>query len=240
MSHTSFNTPTTITRASGLVTSIEVLTVDPEQQQSVGEQIRHFTTDFLVHQPGFVSASVHRSWDGTHIINYIQWDNDASFEQTRTNVTLQQHVSRLRTLALNVHQDLYEIVYTDDHTPLHVTTIAQEYDGDTFINVISTTPDQQQGLVEFVIGNDAQVFAGAHGYRSANFHQSHDGTKVINYSHWDTSQDFLDAINKMFQVSHLTMAQANSLATKIAGRQGQTDFRFYEVLLALHAAPVQA
>ncbi len=238
MSQTS-STPTTITLHGNLVTYIEVLTVEPEKQQLFIEQMRHFTADFLVHQPGFVSASVHRSWDQTHVVNYIQWNNATSFESTQTNPVLEQHTSHLRSLALSMHQDLYDVVYTDDHTSLHVTTIAQEYDDDTFINVISTTPDRQQGLVTFVTGNDAQVFAVAPGYRSANFHRSHDGTKVINYSHWDNQQAFLDAINTLFQVPGLTMEQANALATKVAAGQGQTDFRFYEVVLTLHTPTKQ-
>jgi heme-degrading monooxygenase HmoA len=86
-----------------------------------------------------------------------------------------------------------------------------------------------------VIGNDAKVFAGAPGYQSANFHRGHNGTHVINYSHWDSEQAFLDAINALFKLPNLTMEQANQMATAQAGGVGTTDFRFYTVVFSAHA-----
>ena len=33
----------------------------------------------MQHLPGFISASIHRSLDGTKVINYAQWRSQADF-----------------------------------------------------------------------------------------------------------------------------------------------------------------
>jgi len=110
-----------------------------------------------------------------------------------------------------------------------VTSIVEGGDFATFINVMHTTADQQGALVDFVIANDDRIFTPHPGFRSANFHRSRDGERVINYSHWTSEDDFLDAINAAMGVPGLTMSRANELAAAVAGTRGWTDFRFYTV-----------
>jgi heme-degrading monooxygenase HmoA len=33
---------------------------------------------FMATQPGFVSIALHRSKDGSHVVNYVQWRDDDS------------------------------------------------------------------------------------------------------------------------------------------------------------------
>jgi quinol monooxygenase YgiN len=58
-----------------VVTLINVFTVDPVDQQRLVEAWQRATDDVMRHLPGFVSANVHRSLDGTKVVNYAQWES---------------------------------------------------------------------------------------------------------------------------------------------------------------------
>jgi Antibiotic biosynthesis monooxygenase len=57
-----------------VVTLINVFTVDPVDQQRLVEAWGRATDDVMRHLPGFVSANLHRSLDGTKVVNYAQWE----------------------------------------------------------------------------------------------------------------------------------------------------------------------
>jgi hypothetical protein len=56
------------------VTLINVFTVEPENQQRLVEAWQRGTEEVMRHIPGFVSANIHRSLDGTKVVNYAQWE----------------------------------------------------------------------------------------------------------------------------------------------------------------------
>ena len=62
-----------------VVTLINVFTVDPVDQQRLVEAWQRATDDLMRHLPGFVSANVHRSLDGTKVVNYAQWESQEAF-----------------------------------------------------------------------------------------------------------------------------------------------------------------
>lgn len=70
---------TTISADSPVVTLINVFTVEPTRQEELVELWQRATDD-LRHLPGFVSANVHRSFDGTKVVNYAQWQTRESFQ----------------------------------------------------------------------------------------------------------------------------------------------------------------
>ena len=55
-----------------VVTQITTVKVPPENQTEV-LQLMTERARFMATQPGFVSVSLHRSEDGGHIVNYVQW-----------------------------------------------------------------------------------------------------------------------------------------------------------------------
>jgi quinol monooxygenase YgiN len=71
---------TTITEKSGLVTFINVFTVEPSNQQELVDILARATDTSASRVPGFVSAALHRSIDGTRVTMYAQW---ASLEHYR-------------------------------------------------------------------------------------------------------------------------------------------------------------
>jgi len=64
---------TTIAENSGLVTAINVFTVDPSNQQRLLDLLEGMTETSVRGLPGFVSAALHRSVDGCRVTMYSQW-----------------------------------------------------------------------------------------------------------------------------------------------------------------------
>lgn len=62
-----------------VVTLINVFTVDPANQQRLVELWQRATDEVMSHLPGFISANVHRSLDGTKVVNYAQWESQDAF-----------------------------------------------------------------------------------------------------------------------------------------------------------------
>jgi quinol monooxygenase YgiN len=60
-------TMTTISKDAKLVTFINVFTVEPANQQRLVDLLARFTDASVRHAPGFVSAALHRSLDGTKV-----------------------------------------------------------------------------------------------------------------------------------------------------------------------------
>lgn len=71
--------PTHISPEQQVFTLINVFTVTPENQQQLAETLAETTETIARHLPGFISASIHKSSDGTRVVNYGQWVDQASF-----------------------------------------------------------------------------------------------------------------------------------------------------------------
>jgi heme-degrading monooxygenase HmoA len=79
----------------GIVTLINVFTVDPADQQQLVERWQQATEDVMRHQPGFVSASIHRSLDGTKVVNYAQWESREAFAAMFQDPQASAHLTQL-------------------------------------------------------------------------------------------------------------------------------------------------
>jgi antibiotic biosynthesis monooxygenase (ABM) superfamily enzyme len=55
------------------VTLINVFTVEPENQDRLIEAWQRSTDEVIRHLPGFVSANIHASLDGTKVVNYARF-----------------------------------------------------------------------------------------------------------------------------------------------------------------------
>ncbi len=64
---------TRIATGQHIVTLVNVFTVAPDRQQALVDLLVAATEQTMCHQPGYVSANIHRSLDGTKVVNYAQW-----------------------------------------------------------------------------------------------------------------------------------------------------------------------
>jgi heme-degrading monooxygenase HmoA len=78
-----------------VVTLINVFTVDPVTQQELVDAWRQATDEVMRQLPGFVSASIHRSVDGTKVVNYAQWETREAFAAMFQNPQASAHLTRL-------------------------------------------------------------------------------------------------------------------------------------------------
>ncbi len=85
-------TDTTITQDADVMTLVNVFTVEPENQQELVEILIQATDAVMCDLPGFISANVHRSGDGTRVINYAQWARREDFEAMRKEARAAGHM----------------------------------------------------------------------------------------------------------------------------------------------------
>ena len=79
----------------GVVTLINVFTVDSSRQQQLVELWQHATEHVMSRLPGFISASIHRSLDGTKVINYAQWESREAFAAMFRHPQASEQLTRL-------------------------------------------------------------------------------------------------------------------------------------------------
>ena len=89
----------TIAKGRNVLTLINVFTVDPEKQQALVQLLVDATEHTMKALPGFVSASIHRSLDGTRVVNYAQWASFEAFEAMRRNADAMPHLKAAAQLA---------------------------------------------------------------------------------------------------------------------------------------------
>ena len=96
-----------------IFTLINVFSVAPDHQQELANVLIEATEHTMRHLPGFISANIHTSFDGRHVVNYAQWRSQADFEAMLHNLEAQEHMGRAAELA-NFEPHLYEVVYSDE------------------------------------------------------------------------------------------------------------------------------
>jgi heme-degrading monooxygenase HmoA len=97
-----------ISQGSNLITLINVFDTTPDRQQTLLEQWIRFT-EAVKDEPGFIGAALHKSTDGTRVINYAHWRSQADFD-----TFLQRHGADFAQFAQNatrIDPHTYEVVY---------------------------------------------------------------------------------------------------------------------------------
>jgi quinol monooxygenase YgiN len=97
-----------ISPENNVVTLINVFTVAPEHQERLIDLLDRATEEVMRHLPGFVSANLHKSLDGTRVVNYAQWESRAAFEAMLANPEAQRHMAQALTFA-HSEPHLYEV-----------------------------------------------------------------------------------------------------------------------------------
>jgi quinol monooxygenase YgiN len=101
-------TQSTIATDQELITLINVFTVTPESQAKLVDLLVAATQEVMQHQPGFISANIHASLDGSKVVNYAQWRSPADFEAMLANPAAQEHMGPAYALA-TVEPNLYTV-----------------------------------------------------------------------------------------------------------------------------------
>ena len=88
-----------IRKGRDVLTLVNVFTVRPENQQKLVDLLVEATDKTMRKLPGFLSASIHRSLDGTKVVNYAQWRSKTDFDAMRQNPAAQPHMAAVAAIA---------------------------------------------------------------------------------------------------------------------------------------------
>lgn len=90
---------TTIRRGAEPLTLINVFTVHADRQAELVQLLIDATEAEMRHQPGFISASIHRGHEGTRVVNYAQWRSREDFDAMLQNPRAREHMGRAARIA---------------------------------------------------------------------------------------------------------------------------------------------
>src|SRR5437660_12182950 len=97
-----------ISQKNDVVTLINVFETTPEQQPALIEHWIRFSEKVNA-EPGFIGAALHKSQDGTRVLNYAHWRSGADLE-----AFLKKHGAELAQFNQNasrIDPHTYEVVY---------------------------------------------------------------------------------------------------------------------------------
>jgi len=101
---------TAITSRTGIVAHINVFTVAPEKQQLLIDSLIE-TINAARTVPGWLSARLHRSYDGTRVVNYVQYESQEAAQAVLRHLAAGGYLKRNTELGA-VAPGQYEVVYT--------------------------------------------------------------------------------------------------------------------------------
>ena len=99
-----------IESGSGVVTHINVFTTRPDRQQALVESLKE-TVAAAQEVPGWLSASIHRSFDGRQVVNYVQFENEEAAQRVTQHLLARGLIQRNTALG-TVAPGQYEVVHT--------------------------------------------------------------------------------------------------------------------------------
>lgn len=91
------------------VTLVNVFTVEPERQIELVDALDRASRDVFVTVPGFISANLHTSIDGTRVINYAQWVSAGHYEAAMQRPDVREHVASSAGLATSYDPTLVRV-----------------------------------------------------------------------------------------------------------------------------------
>jgi quinol monooxygenase YgiN len=94
-----------------MVVLINVFTVEPANQQRLVDLLTRATDGSVNRAPGFISATLHRSLDGTKVSMYARWRSVEAYEAMRRAPGPRPFLEEALTIA-RFEPGIYEVVRT--------------------------------------------------------------------------------------------------------------------------------
>lgn len=96
-----------------IVTLINIFTADSSNQQKLVDMLKKANEQIYNKQEGFISASIHKSLDGTKVTNYLQWESKEAIEKMLKNTKVIIHMNDILAIS-KLDGTLYDVVYVND------------------------------------------------------------------------------------------------------------------------------
>lgn len=101
-----------VIRVGSVVTQINVFTVEPDRQQPLIDYLAE-AAQVASEVPGWMSASLHRSLDGTRVVNYAQSEDLDAAQRVVQHLKSQGLLEGNKAFG-EAHPGLYEVSFTLD------------------------------------------------------------------------------------------------------------------------------
>ncbi|WP_434439255.1 antibiotic biosynthesis monooxygenase family protein [Lentzea sp. E54] len=92
-------TTITVTAGPDQVTLVNVFTVAPARQDELVAALDKASDEVFAALPGFISANLHASLDGTRVVNYAQWSSEQAYRDALQRPEVRDHISEAAALA---------------------------------------------------------------------------------------------------------------------------------------------
>jgi heme-degrading monooxygenase HmoA len=100
-----------IRNSDSICTQITTVKLPPDKQDEVLNLMKE-RARFMSRQPGFISVNLHRSKDGSHVVNYVQWTNPEKLAAAHRSPEFRKKWPQFGELAQEIEPCLYEVVFT--------------------------------------------------------------------------------------------------------------------------------
>ena len=168
--------------------AILVFQVEPAKQEALVDAGKNNSQKVMEKKPGFISGSIHKSFDGNSVVNYSQWENRKSYDEAINFLSPEEVIIGEKIFDLaDPDWNIYELVFSSGQIPAQISTTNPVV---TVINVFSVEPKNQQRLIEQLKELSKNFVELQPGFVSANVHRSFDGNRVISYAQWKTKEDY--------------------------------------------------
>ena len=170
-----------------LPTVFLIFQVDPKMQTALIDAIKENSQKVMEEKSGFISTNIHKSFDGTSVVNYAQWESRKSYEDAINflkpdELKIGEKIFEIADSDWNI----YDLVFSAGNNP---TTITQDANLVTVINKFSVQSKNQKKLVK-LLDDLRKVVEQLSGFISANVHRSFDGTRVVSYAQWNSIENY--------------------------------------------------
>ena len=97
---------------SDVVTQITTVKLPSSNQPEILKLMQE-RARFMATQPGFVSVSLHRSEDGSHVVHYVQWKNREQLAAAHHSPEFRKKGPRFGELVKEAEPCLYKVEHVE-------------------------------------------------------------------------------------------------------------------------------
>jgi heme-degrading monooxygenase HmoA len=101
-----------IRRSNGICTQINVVKLPADKQDEVVKLMIE-RARFMATQPGFVSVNLHRSKDGSHLVNYVQWTSAEKLAAAHHAPEFRKKWPQFGEMVQEADPCLYDVVHVE-------------------------------------------------------------------------------------------------------------------------------
>lgn len=174
----------TVFKDNPVLPELDIFVTQPDQQWSLIDSLIAYTQDVLKQQSGYVANAIHRSLDGLRVVNYVQWQNQASYEAYINNREIALATKITGFFAPDSH--LYDIFMSEPaNSQMKIAANTSQLINFGIFRL--KDPANQPRFLDATATAIRQI-SGQAGLISTHFHRSLDGARAINYGLWSSQE----------------------------------------------------